>query len=93
MTDDHKKRLLHFLARPAMYIFPVDKNNIVSFVTGYEIGSDDACDFTSILNDHIGVKHGIARNSTGWPGQIQQYSEAQGVDWVEGFKKLAHEIL
>ena len=93
MSEDHKKTILHFLSFPGMYIQNIDEVNITSFLTGYQIGTNHVCDFTIILSKHLEENLKIPKLSTGWPGQVMQYSQNENLSWVSAFKKLATAVL
>jgi hypothetical protein len=76
-----------------MYVGLEEKNRIVSFVFGYEIGRSSKCDFTTLLKKHFEDKLSIKYDSSGWPGQIQKYTDKKGLSWIRVFKQEALEIL
>ena len=93
MTKEQKKTLLHFLERPGMYIQHIDEINIISFITGYEVGSNNECNFSTLLSEYLDKEFKIVRNSICWPGQLQQYSDKNNIDWITAFKQIGVVIL
>jgi hypothetical protein len=69
-----------------MYVATPDKNNVVSFITGYEIGS--TCDFSNLFKSFIADKFKIPSGATGWPGQIERLAEKLSQSWSQTFKQV-----
>jgi hypothetical protein len=93
MTKYDKTNLLYFITRTGMYISPVDENNVVSFIHGYELGTESKCDFTQLIKQLLSDKYKINYMSTGWPGQITRLSKKLTLSWEMTFKKIALEIV
>ena len=93
MTKDDKILLLHFVTRTGVYIYPVDINNIQSFITGYEAGRKNKCHFYESSKDLLSTKYKIKYLSDGLLGQIQRLSEKQSTSNIVTFKKIAIEII
>jgi hypothetical protein len=93
MTKKEKELLLRFCTRIGMYIQPQDQHTIVSFITGYEIGTNFKSDFIPLLKDYIAKKYSIECRATGWPGQIDRLSEKLSLTWVITFKKILLETV
>ncbi|MEO6252973.1 MAG: hypothetical protein ABIO79_06695 [Ferruginibacter sp.] len=85
--------MIHFINRTGIYIPIIDKENIISFLSGYEIGTNGECAFIHNLSEYIEKEYKIERTSIGWPGQVQQYSTENNLEWVTSFKKIASEYL
>jgi hypothetical protein len=92
MTKDHKIQLLHFIVRTPMFIVPQDKNNIVSFLHGYEYG-DRTSNLSALLKDFLTRKFNIPEVSTGWPGQIERLARRQAQHWVRTLKQVILELI
>ena len=92
MTKEDKIILLHFTARTGMFIPVQDKNNIISFITGFETGSS-TCNYTEPLEMFISQTFNIQLGSGGWHGQIDKLSKILSIDWVTTFKKMTLEII
>ncbi len=93
MRDSDTKTISNFLARMGMYIYPCDETNVVSFLVGYECGAQNDCNFTDLLSKKLHGKYSIKKYATGWRDQVQRYSEASGIDWMQAFHLLASEIV
>ena len=93
MTQVDAKFISGFIARTGMYTCPVDEHGIVSFITGYEIGSEGRCQFTKLLADELAKKHRVKPDSLGWPGQVRRFGERRGIRWTEAFILSASSIL
>ena len=93
MTYEDRKTLIHFITRAPMYIFPVDKNTIISFIHGYEVGRNKECNFTKQISLLISSKFKINSSNTGWVGQIEQLSKKKVSTWVTTFTQITLEII
>ena len=92
MTDHDKISLLNFIVRPGMFVPTVKDTTIVSFIGGYEIGTN-RCDFTTQLKCHLKDNLKIEYSSDGWPGQIKKYANKKSISWIIAFQQLGLEIL
>jgi len=92
MTTEDKTVLLHFICRPGMFIISQNRDNFISFITGYEMGSK-SCHFTEPLETYISDKFKIQLNSGRWFGQIDHLSKKLSLNWIATFKKMALELL
>lgn len=93
MKEIEIERMIHFLYRMNMYIVNVNKENIVSFMHGVDIGKLDDPLWTKSLNDFITKKYGINGKALGWPYQIDLYISKEKLRWSEGFKNLMIEMI
>ncbi|WP_299840417.1 hypothetical protein, partial [uncultured Tenacibaculum sp.] len=59
MKEIEIERMLHFLYRMNMYIVDIDKENIVSFMHGVDLGKLNKPLWTESLNNFIIKKHSI----------------------------------
>jgi hypothetical protein len=92
MTKKDKKSLLSFISFTGMYISTPDKNNVVSFITGYEIGAKN-CNFSNLFKDFITNKFKIKSVTTGWPGQIDLLSKKLSQNWLITFKQTSLQFI
>ncbi len=93
MTKYDKTNLIYFITRTGMYINPIDENNVVSFIHGYELGTKHKCDFTQLIKQLLTDKYKINYSSDGWPGQITRLSKKLTLNWGTTFKRIALEIV
>ncbi|HTL83425.1 MAG TPA: hypothetical protein VL651_17035 [Bacteroidia bacterium] len=91
MNRDNEVLFLRFITRTGMYITIQDKDNIVSFINGYEAGSRNN-EFSESIKKFILEKFRVQSGSTGWPGQIQMLSEKLSLSWEVTFKRVALEF-
>ncbi|WP_347923685.1 hypothetical protein [Pontimicrobium sp. SW4] len=92
MTIKELKTLDHFIERTSMWIYPIDRNTITSFIHGFQAGSDNKC-FTSTLKNHLESKHNIYGSNQGWPNQVSLYAEKKEMNWSNAFFELGKIIL
>lgn len=93
MTRKDAKFITGFIARVDMYIYPVDRHGIVSFIHGYETGSRGRCKFTPLVAKQLTEHFRIPHNSFGWPRQIEDFASQQGLKWHEAFIRVASAFL
>ena len=93
MKNKDKSNLFHFITRKAMYIHPVDENNIVSFIHGYELGTNGKCQFPDLIKHHLIGKYRVNYSNDGWPGQISRLAKKQSLSWETTFTRVTLEIL
>lgn len=72
-----------------MYIPSVDKNNVMSFLIGYQI--DKEFFFSNKIQSYL-EERGISSNALGMPEQVEQYAEHRNLDWVTAFIQISLEI-
>ena len=87
------KTLSIFLTRTSMFVCPVNKDNIVSFLHGYEAGAQGKCNFTELISQRFETQYKVKRTACGWPHEIEQYAENRDLDWLQGFVFMASEVL
>jgi hypothetical protein len=93
MRIKDKTDLFHFITRKAMYIHPVDENNIVSFIHGYELGTNGKCQLSELIKQHLIGKYKVNYSNDGWPGQISRLAKKQLFSWETTFTRVTLEIL
>jgi len=87
------RNLTTFNARMGMYVCRSNRENIVSFLHGYECGAGAECQFTKILTEHLTRKHRVESNPSGWPDQIARLAERNSLDWMEIYLLVTEEVL
>jgi hypothetical protein len=92
MEFNDKTIITRFIVRTGMFITTQDKENIVSFITGYEIGSA-TCDFTMLLETYMLEAYEIPISNDRWIGQLTRLSELLSLTWVRTFKKLSLQLI
>nr|GFC69501.1 hypothetical protein [Tanacetum cinerariifolium] len=93
MTKADKELLLHFVTRISMYIHPKEASSVVNFITGYEIGTRDECDFTEQLKQLLSDKYKVDYSSDGWTGQIKRLAKRRHSTWLILFRRLTLELI
>lgn len=93
MTKDDKTIFLQFITLTGMFIYPVDNNNVVSYIHGYAAGTKHKCDFTQLSKQLLADKYKIKYSSDGWSGQITRLAEKLSLNWIITFKRTALEIV
>jgi hypothetical protein len=87
-------QLVHFVTHTRMYIaYPENRDNIVSLITGYQLGRGKRFDFESPVKFLMAKKYKIEYSSDGWPGQIERYAAKQSTRWVITFKRITIELI
>jgi len=76
-----------------MYINPVDQNNVVSFLHGYELGTGNKCQFTLLVRQLLTHKYRIVYSNDGWPGQIVRLAKNASGSWLTTFMEISAEII
>jgi len=92
MTQKQISTLRHFIDRPKMYVAAADKQLVVPFLTGLETGDGDL-QLTSKISELVERKSGIKGSALGWPEQIQNYANENGVEWFVALRHLVEEII
>ncbi|MCW3465022.1 hypothetical protein [Chitinophaga nivalis] len=82
-----------FLERPLMFVYQIEKGQIVAFLTGYELAAGDDFDLTDQLSAQLRITHKIPKSNPGWPGQVQEYADKKGIDFFNAFKEIALPLL
>jgi hypothetical protein len=93
MTKDDKTIFLQFITLTGMFINPVDDNNVVSYIHGYEAGTKHKCDFMQLSKQLLTDKYKIKYSSDGWSGQITRLAKKLSLNWITTFKRTALEIV
>ena len=74
-----------------MYIYPVNFNTAVSFISGYETALNH-CDISTAFKIHISEKYQVNSSSDGWIGQLKRLSEKLNEDSFKTFKIIGSEL-
>ena len=90
-TDQYK--LLTFITRIGMFVYPVDQHNITSFIHGYEYGKRQSSSFTEQIRQRLADQYRIFSSSDGWPGQIKRLAAKRNENWATIFRWITLEIL
>ena len=92
MTNKELKTLDLFINRTSMWINPIDRTTITSFIHGFEAGTDNKF-FTSLLKDYLESEHNIYGSNQGWPNQVLLYAEKNKLNWNDAFFELGRVII
>lgn len=93
MRSEHKEVIIHFLRRPLMYVYRLDKEQIVAFIRGFEIGSEGNVNLSEQVSTWLKNRHQITKSNPGWPGQIQVYADRKSISWFDAFSEVVSAIL
>lgn len=93
MDDSQTKAIHHFITRPRMYLYDLDKETVVAFIHGLEIGSNKTINLSGRLSNLVEQKCRMKGGALGWPYQIQKYADKRDLEWFAGFKELVEELL
>lgn len=75
-----------------MYVAHLERNAIVGFIVGFEIGIN-CNDFTTKLQERLTSIYKINHSSSGWSLQIKKYSEKKDITWEQAFLRLSLEVI
>ncbi len=79
--------IMLFITRTGMFIGKQSQDSIISFITGYEMGTKGKCNLTYSISELLSSHYKCKKMATGWPGQIREFSIKNKVNWIVGFKK------
>lgn len=91
MSESKILNFPHFIERTAMYVDPVNKDTVTSFINGYECGLADK-GFTTSIQSRLSEHYKVEYSSDGWPGQIKRWAESINLSWIDAFRKIASEL-
>ena len=91
MSKSSILNLPHFIERTTMYVDPVNKDTVTSFIDGYECALADK-GFTKNIQSRLSEYYKVEYSSDGWPGQIKRWAESNNLSWIEAFRKVASEL-
>lgn len=92
MKIEHEIELLRFITRTGMYISPINRDTIISFIHGFESGSFNR-EFSEGFRQYLANKYRIRTGATGWPGQIDQLTEKRSENWLITFNQCALDFI
>ena len=75
-----------------MYVQPISKDTVQSFVSGYEYCKKSDY-LTRQISSHLKTKYFIEKPAMGYPYQIEIFSKKHSLSWVDGFVKITKEVL
>lgn len=93
MQKKDLKLLWMFTLRIGMYTGKENKDTVLSFLHGYEIGRNNECHFIEKLSQSIEEEYQLESRATGWIGQIERLAEQLEMDWITIFKKQSLKVL
>jgi len=93
MKSEHNEVIAHFLKRPLMYVYQLEKEQVVAFINGLEAGSIRKIAITEQVSEWLKNEHRITKSKPGWPGQVQQYADRRGISWFNAFNEIVSTIL
>ena len=93
MLEKDLRLLWNFTLRIGMYTGKENKERVVSFLYGYEIGRGNQCSFIEQLSQSIDENYKIKIKATGWSGQIDMLAEKLDTDWITIFKKQSLNVI
>ena len=83
-----------------MYVVPVDKKMIISFMSAVDVGlltTDirlaQKSSWTALLSDFIKEKKGIEPRALGWPNQVETFAGKTNLPWEKAFFLLMQEMI
>jgi hypothetical protein len=92
MKIEHEIELLRFITRTGMYISPISRDTIISFIHGLEVGSFNR-EFSEGFRQYLADKHQIRTGSTGWEGQLDQLVEKRRGNWRITFNRCVLDFI
>lgn len=77
-----------------MYINgPDDKNQIISWISGYEAGRGNRLGFGLNVKLLMRGKYKTPYSNDGWPGQIERYARKNSMSWPVAFRRITIELI
>ena len=92
MDQSNIEILTSFITHLPMYVYPVSRYTIVSYVDGFEAGIRSR-EFSNTLDEYMKDHYGVRGSGGGWPHQVQQLSEVWNLTWDGAFVKVADKVL
>lgn len=92
MKIEHEVELLRFITRTGMYINPVNRDTIISFIHGFEAGSFNR-EFSEGFRQYLADKHRIRTGATGWEGQLDQLTKKRSENWLITFNQCSLDFI
>jgi len=88
ITRQETKSMISFLHRMPMFIHPITRETIASFIHGVDLGRNTTPNWTFLLGEFISTQYKINGGTLGWPNQVEIYSKRKNLEWVDAFKNL-----
>jgi len=76
-----QKILIKFFESPLIFLYRLEKEQIVAFFRGFQSAAGDDFDLTNQISTKLSTEFQIAKSNPGWPGQVQEYADIKGVDF------------
>ncbi len=87
------RNIIRFNTLMGMFICPLNRSNVESFLHGYEYGTANECRFTEAVGRHLAKRHRVKPDALGWPHQIARLAEKRSLDWMEVYLLVSSEVL
>ena len=85
--------LLHLITRTEMYTMKDKAGYIISYIHGYEAGSNGKCNFSKLLSELLESEFKLKRRAMGWNGQLIEFGKENNLTWETSFKKIGLKVL
>lgn len=93
MNEKETELILYFIHRMPMYINPINRDTIVAFMTGLDVGRLPKKRLTHLLKEYIENEYNLFGSAKGWPYQIELFGQKKDLNWVIAFKTLMIELM
>ena len=87
------QNIIRFNTCMGMFVCPSNRENVVSFLHGYQYGTAGECRFTEVLSQHLAKRHRVKPDSLGWPHQIARLADRRSLDWMDVYLLISSEVL
>jgi len=85
--------ILYFIHRMPMFISPINRDTIISFIHGLDVGRNSDLSWTDLIKSFMTNVHDIPTGSLGWVYQIDEYSKRNDLNWENSIRKLIQELI
>jgi hypothetical protein len=93
MKSEHKKILITFFEKPFMFLYRLEKEQIVAYLAGFQSAAGDDFDLTNRISARLRTAYQITKSNPGWPGQVQTYADMKGIDFFHALKEISMPFL
>lgn len=76
-----------------MYIYPINKDTITSYVNGFIVARKGNFKLTELIRNLLTSKYKIQYSNLGWVGQVEKFAEKLKINWENAFKIVTLEII
>ena len=76
-----------------MYTMKDKAGYIISYIHGYEAGSNGKCNFSKLLSELLESEFKLKRRAMGWNGQLIEFGKENNLTWETSFKKIGLKVL